>query len=117
MHIILLLKHAVALLYLFIMTIRIQLHVLPDSVSSLTAPTMQYLCMWMCSAGNEPGGAVKRIQQFQSIGTEARLRDMLQDMSFDVRERVTSALDNFGCAHNDNDGDITLEDPIDLSVE
>ena len=75
---------------------------------------MHYLYMWLCRAGNEPGGAVKRIQQFQSIGTEARLRDMLQDMSFDVRERVTSALDNFDCAHADNDGDMSVEDPIDL---
>lgn len=70
--------------------------------------------LWVCRVGNEPGGAVKRIQQFQSIGTEARLRDMLQDMSFDVRERVTSALDNFGCAHHDNDGDIQLADTISL---
>lgn len=69
---------------------------------------------WVCRVGNEPGGAVKRIQQFQSIGTEARLRDMLQDMSYDVRERVTSALDNFGCAHHDNDGEIQLADTISL---
>lgn len=96
------------------MTVNIQMHVLPDSVSSLIAPAMHYLYMWLCRAGNEPGGAVKRIQQFQSIGTEARLRDMLQDMSFDVRERVTSALDNFDCAHADNDGDMSVEDPIDL---
>lgn len=41
---------------------------------------------------------------------------MLQDMSFDVRERVTSALDNFGCAHSDNDGEMTFEETIDLSV-
>ena len=68
--------------------------------------------MWACRGDNEPGGAVKRIQQFQSIGTEARLRDMLQDISFDVRERVTSALDNFGCAHTDNDGEMSFEDPV-----
>ena len=71
-----------------------------------------------CRADDEPGGAVKRIQQFQSIGTEAYLRDMLQDLSLDVRERVTSALDNFGCTSNDNDndndGDMSFENPIDL---
>ena len=39
---------------------------------------------------------------------------MLHDMSLDVRERVTSALDNFGCATNDNDDDMSFEDPIDL---
>ncbi len=44
---------------------------------------------------------MKRIQQFQSIGTEARLRDMLEDMSLDVRERVSTALNNFGCTSSD----------------
>ena len=103
-----------ALLELFTLTVNIQLHVLLDSVSGMIAAAMHDLGVSLCRAGNEPGGAVKRIQHFQSIGTEARLRDMLQDMSLDVRERVTSALDNFDCAHADNDGDMSVEDPIDL---
>jgi len=48
-----------------------------------------------------PDRAMKRIQQFQSLGTEERLRDMLQDMSLDVRERVSTALNNFGCTSSD----------------
>ena len=48
-----------------------------------------------------PDRAMKRIQQFQSLGTEERLRDMLQDMSLDVRERVSTALINFGCTSSD----------------
>ena len=48
-----------------------------------------------------PDRAMKRIQQFQSLGTEEWLRDMLQDMSLDVRERVSTALNNFGCTSSD----------------
>ena len=60
------------------------------------------------------GTARQRITQFKCIGMEAHLQDMLQDMSLDVRERVTSALDNFGCGAVDDDGDTSFEDPIDL---
>lgn len=75
---------------------------------------MHFLFLWLYRASNGPGGVLKRIQQFRSIGIEERLRDMLQDTSFDVRERVTSALDNFDCAHTDNDGNMIYEVPIDL---
>ncbi|KAL3133285.1 hypothetical protein ABBQ38_007165 [Trebouxia sp. C0009 RCD-2024] len=62
---------------------------------------------------HEPGGEVKRIQQFQSIGVEARLREMLQDVSYDVRERATSALGNFDYGHTENDGEMSFE-PVHL---
>ncbi len=58
-------------------------------------------CDVLSADDDVPDRAVKRIQQFQSLGTEERLRDMLQDMSLDVRERVSTALNNFGCTSSD----------------
>lgn len=63
---------------------------------------------------HDPRGAIRRIQQLQVIGVEGRLPDMLSDESADVRERVTSALDNFHYVHPENDGEMSFEDPIDL---
>lgn len=38
---------------------------------------------------------------------------MLQDVSYDVRERATSALGNFDYGHTENDGEMSFE-PVHL---
>lgn len=44
---------------------------------------------------------------------------MLQDVSYDVRERVTSALGNFDYGHRENDGEMSFEPVhmLDVSVD
>ena len=52
-------------------------------------------CTLLCRVEDEAGGAVRRVEQFQSIGTEAKVRELLQDMSLEVRERAMTAMNNF----------------------
>ena len=50
---------------------------------------------YMCRAEEEDGNAVKRVEQFRSIGLEAQVRELLQDRYLEVRERAIAATNNF----------------------
>ncbi|DBA97488.1 TPA: hypothetical protein ACH3X1_015194 [Trebouxia sp. C0004] len=79
----------------------IKAHLHHEGVEVRTAALWVILNLTDGADDDAPDRAMKRIQQFQSLGTEERLRDMLQDMSLDVRERVSTALNNFGCTSSD----------------
>ena len=50
---------------------------------------------YMCRAEEDNGNAVKRVEQFQSIGLEAQVRELLQDRYLEVRERAITAMNSF----------------------
>ncbi|DBA77394.1 TPA: hypothetical protein ACH3X2_000908 [Trebouxia sp. C0005] len=79
----------------------IKAHLHHEGVEVRTAALWVILNLTDGADDDAPDRAMKRIQQFQSLGTEERLRDMLQDMSLDVQERVSTALNNFGCTSSD----------------
>ncbi|KAL0054843.1 hypothetical protein WJX82_003081 [Trebouxia sp. C0006] len=68
----------------------IKAHLHHEGVEVRTAALWVILNLTDGADDDAPDRAMKRIQQFQSLGTEERLRDMLQDMSLDVRERWVS---------------------------